>query len=704
MSNAKKKRTEKTNVTEQVGELPTQTAEAGWKRKTPGWRFSILLFATSTCLVLIINVSVAIYAVSQYGWKPRFGFKPVFTGDCNKTKRINTILHLVINILSSILLSGSNYSMQVLTAPYRDQIDKAHSKRTWLDIGVQSVRNLKALSCKWKLFWWLFAFSSVPLHLFYNSIFSQSWTRQAYVAALVNEDFIEGGSFDAGWFERRYSGGRHLLEDIQANASLYEKLDVLECVKAYDKKALLDRKHVMVVTTTPRQQVTSRSSYAVNATLPNGRINSLYALEVDESTFASWPPSSWMCPTSEKCNPTEQLARGQVWHPFSGNVTVEYCLSNYIGEKCTLDFSFGLIIIVSLCNLVKFCCMILVWSNDPGSSLQKPVLTVGDAVCSFLDAPDQETSGVCLANKWYVKSNWIKQTQETPRSLIWEPQPFRWCLACGRWRWISFYILSGVTVILSVFLLKTGLNSSLGTSYDSEEWLQSGFGVANIEQDAKFVAFDDDEQYKPDSLISNIILANLPQLIVSFVFLLYNNILTSMTLAKEWSDFAYDRKTLRVSNPSGIQRGTYFLQLPYRYAVPLLLGSIILHWLISQALFLDRRVVASIWWGIPYTESLRGSVATVGYSPLAVLVALIWGIVMVLALVAMGFRRYKPGIPLVGSCSAAISAACHPDPSEGNITRGPLLWGVISPEGVSIGHCSFSSKDVVLPESGRQYA
>lgn len=121
----------------------------------------------------------------------------------------------------------------------------------------------------------------------YNSIFSQSWARQAYVTASAShEDVIELGSFDAGWFERRYSRRRHLLEDIQANNSKYEKLDVLECVRAYDKKALLDRKHVMVGTTTPQQQVNSRSSQKWNATLSDERTNPLYAVEGEESIFA----------------------------------------------------------------------------------------------------------------------------------------------------------------------------------------------------------------------------------------------------------------------------------------------------------------------------------------------------------------------------------------------------------------------------------
>jgi hypothetical protein len=56
-----------------------------------------------------------------------------------------------------------------------------------------------------------------------------------------------------------------------------------------------------------------------------------------------------------------------------------------------------------------------------------------------------------------------------------------------------------------------------------------------------------------------------------------------MFLADEWSHFAKERKPLRVSSPTGL---TYFLQLPYRIALPLLVMSGLLHWLVSQSIFL----------------------------------------------------------------------------------------------------------------------
>jgi hypothetical protein len=61
-------------------------------------------------------------------------------------------------------------------------------------------------------------------------------------------------------------------------------------------------------------------------------------------------------------------------------------------------------------------------------------------------------------------------------------------------------------------------------------------------------------------------------------------------------------KTLRVTSPRGQQRSTYFLALPVRYALPLILTSFLLHWALSQSLFLT--VLATYNDGVYYSEIL----------------------------------------------------------------------------------------------------
>jgi hypothetical protein len=48
---------------------------------------------------------------------------------------------------------------------------------------------------------------------------------------------------------------------------------------------------------------------------------------------------------------------------------------------------------------------------------------------------------------------------------------------------------------------------------------------------------------------------------------------------------------LRVTEPRGLQRSTYYLQLPYLYAILLLIVSTLLHQLVSQNIFIAHIAV-----------------------------------------------------------------------------------------------------------------
>ena len=91
-----------------------------------------------------------------------------------------------------------------------------------------------------------------------------------------------------------------------------------------------------------------------------------------------------------------------------------------------------------------------------------------------------------------------------------------------------------------------------------------------------------------------------------------------------------------------------------------------------------------------------------GWSPIAVICVIIMVIVMVVLLIVVGFQKLKSNIPVAGSCSAAIAAACHqPDPSA---AEKKLKWGVIWTRGGLKGHCAFSSGEVEEPDVDCVYA
>jgi hypothetical protein len=200
-------------------------------------------------------------------------------------------------------------------------------------------------------------------------------------------------------------------------------------------------------------------------------------------------------------------------------------------------------------------------------------------------------------------------------------------------------------------------------------------------------------------------IANSPQLLLSVVFLYFNSMFTSMALAYEWGQFGTHRKGLRVTTPRGNQRETYFLQLPLKVGIPLNALSGLLHWLASQTLF----VVRIDWRNREGALKPDSSLAACGVSTSALLTLLL----VLMALSAMtsvlGFRSFRGQIPFTGSCSWVISAACHSDPDEADIALGRVKWGSISisnggDEDGAVGHCSFSSRQVVKPKVGKKYA
>jgi len=128
-----------------------------------GWRFGAINCAISASIVFLINFIVTIWGSVHNKSKGNV----LFDGDCEQARKLNTGLHFLINVLSTILLSSSNYCMQILSAPTRKEIDAAHAKGQWMDIGVPSIHNLRKINVRRAILWLLLGFSSLPLHLLY---------------------------------------------------------------------------------------------------------------------------------------------------------------------------------------------------------------------------------------------------------------------------------------------------------------------------------------------------------------------------------------------------------------------------------------------------------------------------------------------------------------------------------------------------------
>ncbi|KAI4211008.1 MAG: hypothetical protein LQ351_006128 [Letrouitia transgressa] len=180
------------------------------------------------------------------------------------------------------------------------------------------------------------------------------------------------------------------------------------------------------------------------------------------------------------------------------------------------------------------------------------------------------------------------------------------------------------------------------------------------------------------SLPIAVVHANLPQTLISYIYVFFNWLYTCMYSGYEWAKYAEHRRTLRVTSLVGKQRG-------------------ILAWLASQSFFVVQIRI------LEHGSQTIDLISSCGYSPGAVVLAIIVGTLIFLGAVIMGLREYPTGIPLAATCSAGISAACHAPADDVDASVLPVQWGVVSVKD-GIGHCAFSSKVVAPPIPGHVYA
>ncbi|KAK8166579.1 hypothetical protein IWX90DRAFT_217317 [Phyllosticta citrichinensis] len=104
--------------------------------------------------------------------------------------------------------------------------------------------------------------------------------------------------------------------------------------------------------------------------------------------------------------------------------------------------------------------------------------------------------------------------------------------------------------------------------------------------------------------------------------------ITSLLLADEWNRFLTTRKALRVSTPRSLQHSSYFLPLPLKYSVSLTVLNTLLHWLVSQCVF----VVAFVEYVTPdFAHDHSNDAFIIGFLTIAVVLAIAVGALLFLA-------------------------------------------------------------------------
>ncbi|KAF4310778.1 hypothetical protein GTA08_BOTSDO13707 [Botryosphaeria dothidea] len=346
-----------------------------------------------------------------------------------------------------------------------------------------------------------------------------------------------------------------------------------------------------------------------------------------------------------------------------GSHPISKCFVEPVDPPCALRYSKGVFIVVVIANLVK----VLVMAMTMYQHKRPALVTVGDALASFLEDPGPTTQGICLGKKEdFVDRPWnaeprmyVISKEESLRSsgASWS----QWVATSGM---LAITGLSATILFAIVYDPKSGLEWSLGSPVQPSS-IKAGRGLATSPL---------------------IILANMPQLVFSIDYMLLNRLITSMAGSREWSLFAHQRKGLRTSVQKGAQRSTYWLQLPLKFSIPLAVASAFLHYLASQSLYFGS-VQYYDYYDVDGKRKVLEGYTGLGYSPTAIHVLMVALLVPMVAAVMWGWQRNKLGIPPSGFNSAVISAACHPPAEE----EDPHLKSV-------------QCEEVTVPVVGREYA
>lgn len=156
-------------------------------------------------------------------------------------------------------------------------------------------------------------------------------------------------------------------------------------------------------------------------------------------------PYSWICGGDDwsrnpietetpVCRLSTALTTVDTWN-VDGRL-ISYCMVEEVEEKCKLSFSVGIMIVVIVANATKSAIMIFTFLRLKGPTL----VTIGDAVASFLEIPDPTTAGLCLSTRKSIKKESLGQARNS-NSTQWFPKRHLWYHAASKTRWLSCNIL-----------------------------------------------------------------------------------------------------------------------------------------------------------------------------------------------------------------------------------------------------------------------
>lgn len=383
---------------------------------------------------------------------------------------------------------------------------------------------------------------------------------------------------------------------------------------------------------------------------------------------------------------------------------VTYCLAEAADlseATCTVHLNGILFAVVLGLNLLSFLLT--------GATLLlrrfEPLVTLGDAIASFLRDPDPSTRNNSLLTKENVRTGmggwgFTEGKYWSPtRSHFWFRSP-----SLSQWLTAGFWWLATAGLVTGVLVLAVTSHTPVALS---------SFGVPDAHSTYLVPATT------PAAALA--IVSAIPQLLLAGLYFSTNALLTAYFLSRESAKYVMfpsgiQRLPLRVSaDPVGYQTTSLYLTLPRPASWALALWFAAMGFVLSQACFVVSLQSSSS--SAAATAATAGQhIRGVGFSGVALLILLAMLVVLLLVVVGIGFLRAPSqimadgravGNPLVfegGSCSAVMSARCHRVPCETDAWKNCVVWGVVPELGDSpVSHVTYSARPMAEMDTCHRY-
>ncbi|CAH0026486.1 unnamed protein product [Clonostachys rhizophaga] len=351
-------------------------------------------------------------------------------------------------------------------------------------------------------------------------------------------------------------------------------------------------------------------------------------------------------------------------------------------ETCSLILNGPILGALAVLNLLFILVLALALAT---TSTHNPLVTLGDALSSFLADPDSTTQGACLLSKADIKTGLWANGEI--KSKYWFNEPHRWYQTPSRTRWLIWAVIWLLSAGMSAAMLSVVMVDNSNAAFQALETptktyiLSKGIPSAGV----------------------GVLLA-LPHLILAALYFSTNAMLSVLYLSHEFAKYAEEAMALRVSSyPFGLQRASLYITLPRPISWILFFVFAAMGFMLSQAFNLVKVDDGYV----------------LGMNPLPTVILLALVAATGLLVLGMSLRRTdfppaegeenRTANPLIlpgGSCSAVLSARCHRGTREGSGMVAQVLgWGVIQENSdPKVGHAALSGLPVEPMKVGKAYA